>query len=73
MERMGVTGFPCYGGGVSNTLRLRLPNLIKAAVPYYGAQPNAENSRQKSRARCSSTMPSWTLASRAAGQPTRRR
>jgi len=39
---LGVTGF-CFGGGMSNTLAWRLPDLVKAAVPYYGGQPNAEN------------------------------
>ena len=39
---MGVTGF-CFGGGMANTLAWRLPDLVKAAVPYYGGQPPAEN------------------------------
>jgi carboxymethylenebutenolidase len=39
---MGVTGF-CFGGGMANTLAWRLPELVKAAVPYYGGQPAAEN------------------------------
>lgn len=39
---MGVTGF-CFGGGMANTLAWRLPDLIKAAVPYYGGQASAEN------------------------------
>ncbi|MCX6937008.1 MAG: dienelactone hydrolase family protein [Verrucomicrobia bacterium] len=38
---VGVVGF-CFGGGVSNTLAWRLPEIIKAAVPYYGGQPPAE-------------------------------
>ena len=38
---LGVVGF-CFGGGLSNTLAWRLPELIKAAVPYYGGQPTAE-------------------------------
>ncbi|MSR22318.1 MAG: dienelactone hydrolase family protein [Gemmatimonadetes bacterium] len=37
--RVGVVGF-CYGGGVANTLAVRLPNL-GAAVPFYGRQPTA--------------------------------
>ncbi|MEO6569392.1 MAG: dienelactone hydrolase family protein [Opitutaceae bacterium] len=40
--KIGVTGF-CFGGGMANTLAWRLPNLVKAAVPYYGGQPTAEN------------------------------
>jgi carboxymethylenebutenolidase len=39
---IGVVGF-CFGGGMANTLAWRLPDLIKAAVPYYGGQPSAEN------------------------------
>jgi len=39
---LGVTGF-CFGGGMSNTLAWRLPDLVKAAVPYYGGQASAEN------------------------------
>jgi carboxymethylenebutenolidase len=39
---IGVTGF-CYGGGMSNTLAVRLPDVIKAAVPFYGGQPKDED------------------------------
>ncbi len=39
---LGVTGF-CFGGGMANTLAWRLPDLVKAAAPYYGGQPSAEN------------------------------
>jgi len=38
---LGVVGF-CFGGGMANTLAWRLPDLVKAAVPYYGGQPKAE-------------------------------
>ena len=37
--KVGVVGF-CYGGGVANTLAVRLPDLA-AAVPFYGIQPAA--------------------------------
>ncbi len=37
---IGVVGF-CFGGWISNMLAVRLPEL-KAAVPYYGGQPTAE-------------------------------
>ena len=37
--KVGVVGF-CYGGGVSNALAVRLPELA-AAVPFYGRQPKA--------------------------------
>ena len=39
---LGVTGF-CFGGGMANTLAWRLPEIVKAAAPYYGGQPSAEN------------------------------
>ncbi len=38
---LGVVGF-CFGGGMANTLAWRLPAIVKAAVPYYGGQPSAE-------------------------------
>jgi carboxymethylenebutenolidase len=37
--KVGVVGF-CYGGGISNFLATRVPDLA-AAVPFYGGQPNA--------------------------------
>lgn len=40
--KLGVVGF-CFGGGMSNTLAVRLPDLILAAVPFYGRQPAAED------------------------------
>ncbi|HEY5550828.1 MAG TPA: dienelactone hydrolase family protein [Opitutaceae bacterium] len=39
---LGVVGF-CFGGLMTNTLAWRLPDIVKAAVPYYGGQPSAEN------------------------------
>ncbi len=38
--KVGVTGF-CYGGGVSNTLAVRLGADLAAAVPFYGGAPPA--------------------------------
>ncbi|WP_026729888.1 dienelactone hydrolase family protein [Flavobacterium denitrificans] len=37
---VGVVGF-CFGGWISNMMAVKLPDL-KAAVPYYGGQPTAE-------------------------------
>ena len=39
--KVGCVGF-CYGGGVSNALAVRIPDLA-AAVPFYGRQPAAED------------------------------
>ena len=39
--RIGVVGF-CYGGGISNFLATRLPDLA-AAVPFYGGPPPVED------------------------------
>lgn len=40
--RIGATGF-CYGGGIANTLAVRLGEDIGAAVPFYGAPPAKED------------------------------
>ena len=39
--KLGVVGF-CFGGGVANAFAVRFPDL-KAAVPFYGGQPKAED------------------------------
>ena len=39
--KVGAVGF-CFGGGVVNTLAVRLPNL-GAGVPFYGGQPPVED------------------------------
>jgi carboxymethylenebutenolidase len=36
--KIGATGF-CYGGGIANTLAVRLGADIAASAPYYGAVP----------------------------------
>ena len=38
--RLGAVGF-CFGGGVANTLAVRLGSDLCAAVPFYGAPPAA--------------------------------
>lgn len=40
--KLGAVGF-CYGGGVVNTLAVRLGADLNAGVPFYGAQPGAED------------------------------
>ncbi len=41
---IGVVGF-CFGGWIANMMAVRIPGL-KAAVPYYGTQPNGEEITQ---------------------------
>jgi carboxymethylenebutenolidase len=38
--KIGVVGF-CFGGGIANTLAVRMGSEISAAVPFYGGQPPA--------------------------------
>jgi carboxymethylenebutenolidase len=38
--KIGVVGF-CFGGGIANTLAVRMGAELGAAVPFYGAQPSA--------------------------------
>jgi carboxymethylenebutenolidase len=40
--KIGVVGF-CFGGGIANTLAVRLGSDLSAAVPFYGAPPAAED------------------------------
>ncbi len=39
--KVGIVGF-CFGGGISNAVAVRVPDLA-AAVPFYGSQPPAED------------------------------
>jgi len=41
---IGVVGF-CFGGWIANMMAVKLPDL-KAAVPFYGGQPSAEETAQ---------------------------
>ena len=36
--RLGAVGF-CFGGGIANTLAVRLGSDLRAAVPFYGGAP----------------------------------
>jgi carboxymethylenebutenolidase len=40
--KLGAVGF-CFGGGVVNTLAVRLGDGLNAGVPFYGAQPKPED------------------------------
>src|SRR5262245_25639212 len=39
--KLGAVGF-CFGGGVVNTLAVRMGTDLAAGVPFYGAQPKPE-------------------------------
>ena len=40
--KVGVVGF-CFGGGMANTMAVRIPDIIVAAAPFYGRQPATED------------------------------
>src|SRR6266550_2930629 len=40
--KIGAVGF-CFGGGVVNMLAVRMGSDLNAGVPFYGAQPKAED------------------------------
>lgn len=40
--KIGVVGF-CFGGGIANTLAVRMGDALTAAVAFYGAQPPASD------------------------------
>src|SRR5579863_1346008 len=40
--KIGVVGF-CFGGGIANTLAVRMGGDLAAAVAFYGAQPPASD------------------------------
>ena len=40
--KLGAVGF-CFGGGVVNNLAVRMGSDLAAGVPFYGAQPSAED------------------------------
>src|SRR5687767_1502411 len=43
--KLGAVGF-CFGGGVVNQLAVRMGTDLAAGVPFYGAQPNAEDAKK---------------------------
>jgi carboxymethylenebutenolidase len=76
--KIGVTGF-CYGGGISNTLAVRLGGDLAAAAPYYGGPPQAPDVAKIKAAilvhhgeldtRLAATWPAYDAALKAAGVP----
>jgi carboxymethylenebutenolidase len=76
--KIGATGF-CYGGGVANTLAVRLGADIGGAAPFYGAPP-AKNDIPKIKAailvhhgeldtRLAATWPAYDMALKEANVP----
>lgn len=73
--RMGAVGF-CFGGSTVNMLAVRYPDL-KAAVPFYGGQPTAEETAKIKAAllihyagldeRINAGWPAWEAALKANG------
>ena len=47
--RLGVTGF-CFGGGISNSLAVRMGSDLAAAAPFYGGAPNPLSEVSKTKA-----------------------
>ncbi len=77
--KIGATGF-CFGGGVANTLAVRLGENLAAAVPYYGAVPSNPEDISKIKAailvhhgaldtRLAATWPAYDKALTAANVP----
>jgi carboxymethylenebutenolidase len=76
--KIGVTGF-CYGGGISNTLAVRLGADLAAAAPYYGGPPQAADVAKIKAAilvhhgaldtRLAATWPAYDAALKTAGVP----
>jgi carboxymethylenebutenolidase len=76
--KVGVTGF-CYGGGVSNTLAVRMGADLAAAAPYYGGPPAKEDVAKIKAAvlvhhgaldtRLAATWPAYDAALKDAGVP----
>lgn len=69
--KVGVVGF-CFGGGMSNTLAVRIPDVISAAVPFYGSQPAAEDVAKIKAAldqRINAGWPAYEVALKAAKVP----
>jgi len=74
--KLGVVGF-CYGGGIANTLAVRLGADLSAAVPFYGGPPAAADVSKIKAAirvhhgsldtRLAGTWPAYEAALKAAG------
>ena len=70
--KIGVVGF-CFGGGIANTLAVRMGADLNAAVPFYGGQPPGRRCCQDQGADLGSLCVPRRAHQCAAGRPTRRR
>ena len=70
--KLGVTGF-CFGGGIANTLAVRMGADLAAAVPFYGARARRRRTCRRSRPPSSCTMARWTRGSSRRGRRMTRR
>ena len=61
--KIGVVGF-CFGGGVANTLAVRMGADLDAAVAFYGSPALGRRCAPRSKRRCCSTTRRSTPASR---------
>jgi carboxymethylenebutenolidase len=77
--KIGATGF-CYGGGIANTLAVRLGADLAAAAPFYGGPPTSKDDISKIKAailvhhgeldtRLAGTWPAYDAALKAAEVP----
>jgi carboxymethylenebutenolidase len=76
--KIAVTGF-CYGGGISNTLAVRLGGDLAAAAPFYGGPPQKDDVAKIKAAvlvhhgeldtRLAATWPAYDAALKDAGVP----
>ena len=76
--KIGATGF-CYGGGIANTLAVRLGPDLAAAAPFYGGPPTKEDAQKIKAAilvhhgaldtRLAATWPDYDAALKEAGVP----
>jgi carboxymethylenebutenolidase len=76
--KIGATGF-CYGGGIANTLAVRLGADLAAAAPFYGSVPQPADIAKIKAAilvhhgeldtRLAATWPAYDAALKAAGVP----
>ena len=70
--KLGVVGF-CFGGGIANTLAVRLGPDLAAAVPFYGAVPRTPTIREDQGGGAGASRRARHASGQAGGRRTRRR